>query len=208
MHRPFTGLRLGSALFLCILAATEVYGENAAQSPAPVPMAPYRDPAGEVSFECPAGWKLDNSAAFYIPPYVVSAGLSSRARVVFSPAGNVYEKTNLSSLIFVYAREAEASQQACAAMVVGTQPRKTETMFIHGVPFHHFETTDGGMCHDADQHVYWTYRAGDCYVFEGDMNTLCAGVVDGQRALTEAETQALKRHLYAIPRSIRFAPGK
>jgi hypothetical protein len=171
-------------------------------------MATYTDAAGDLSFDYPAVWKLDNSAAFSVPPHVVSGGLSSQARVVFSPAGNVYQRTNLNSLIFVYGKADKPSQEACTATAVGSEPQKAETILVHGVSFQHFETTVGGMCHDADQQVYWTYRAGTCYVFEGDMNTLCAGVVDGQRALTAAETQALKRHLDAIPQSIRFAAAR
>jgi hypothetical protein len=61
------------------------------------------------------------------------------------------------------------------------------------------------MCHEAKQEVYRTYRNGNCYLFEGDMDTTCSGVVEGHRDLTATETRALMRHLNAIPQSIRFA---
>ena len=64
------------------------------------------------------------------------------------------------------------------------------------------------MCHGAKQEVYRTYRNGNCYLFEGDMERDCFGEVDGQRDLTATETRALMRHLNAIPQSIRFADAR
>ena len=127
-----------------------------------------------------------------------------RVQVVFSPAGNLYQKTTLLGLAFAYVKAPQPSQEACAAMAV-SPASKAETVMINGVPFQHFENEEAGMCHGAKQEVYTTYRNGNCYLFEGDMDTSCSGVRDGQRDLTATETRALMLHLNAIPQSIRFA---
>ncbi len=174
-------------------------------------MAKYTDPEGDVSFEYPVVWKMDTAAKFYLPPHILVGGVLPRAQVIFWPAGNYYAKTTLTALVFAYVKVQTATQAACDAAAMGSIPAKAETVLINGVSFQHFDTGDAGMCHGADQHVYWTYRqsgrqaGGSCYLFEGDMDTSCSGAYPGQRDLTETEKRALNRHLNAIPQSIRFA---
>jgi len=189
----------------------EVYGQsgqNQPQKPAAAPMATYGDPAGDLSFDYPAVWKIDNAAKFYLAPHILEGGLAPQVQVLFLPAGNVYAKTTLTDLVFVYAKSPQASEEACTTLSVGSISAKIETEMINGVSFQHFDTGDAGMCHGVDQHVYWTWRqsagGGTCYLFEGDMHTSCSGAYDGQRDLTAAEKRALLRHLNAIPQSIRF----
>jgi hypothetical protein len=173
-----------------------------------VPMTTYTDPAGVVSFDYPIVWKVDNSAKFYIAPHILQGQASPLVQVIFSPVGNLYAKTNLGDLVFVYAKVQRQSEEACSVLAVGSVPVKPETVLINGKPFQHIDTGDAGMCHGADQHIYWTSRGGTCYLFEGDMHTSCSGAVDGQRNLTNTETRALMRHLNAIPQSIRFAGSR
>jgi len=158
-----------------------VRGQSHPQKPVTVLMATYTDPAGDLSFDYPAVRKIANSANNYIPPYIVMAGVSPQVQVVFSPAGKVYKTTNLANLVFVYAKTVEPSPQTGTTMAMGAQPQKTDTRTIHGLSFQHFHTFDGAMCHEADQQVFWTYRGGTCYVFQGDRNTTYPGMVDGQR---------------------------
>jgi hypothetical protein len=201
--------RLGFSCFAVLFsfavpAAIHGRAQKTANSNPTVPMATYTDPSGEPSFEYPVVWKADTSAKFYIAPHILQAGASPQAQVIFWPAGNYYAKTTLTALVFVYLKLPEPSQEACTAQALSSIPAKADTLLINGVSFHHFDTGDAGMCHGADQHVYWTYRDGTCYLFEGDVHTSCSGAYEGQRELTDTEKRALNRHLSAIPQSIRF----
>ena len=174
----------------------------------PVPMARYSDPDGDVSFEYPAVWKVDNVRKFYLSPRILQDSQVPRVQVVFSPAGNYYAKTNLLGLDFVYVKRQAPSLEACKKLAIGAMQTQVDTISIAGVSFQHFDQGDAGMCHGIDEHVYWTYRNGTCYLFEGDMHTSCSGVTPGQRDLTDSERRALNRHLSAIPRSIEFSKAK
>jgi hypothetical protein len=185
--------------------ASQVSAQNRSRKPVDVPMATYTDPAGDVSFDYPIVWKVDNSAKFYIAPHILQGQFSPLVQVIFSPVGNLYAKTNLGDLVFVYVKVRRQSEEACKVLAVGSVPVKPDTVLINGQPFQHIDTGDAGMCHGADQHIYWTHQGNTCYLFEGDMHTSCSGAVDGQRDLTKTETRALTRHLNAIPQSIRFA---
>jgi len=210
MPKRLSAAQLLVAIFFAAVSA-EAYGSGQPQKPATVPMATYSDPAGDISFDHPAVWKIDNSARFYLAPHILQGGLAPQVQVLFLPTDNYYAKTTLTDLVFVYAESPQPTEQACTALAVGSIPAKAETELINGVSFQHFDTGDAGMCHGADQHVYWTWRqsrqsagGGTCYLFEGDMHTSCSGAYDGQRDLTAAETRALLRHLNAIPQSIRL----
>jgi hypothetical protein len=152
------------------LASLQALGQAVAGKP--VSMATYSDPAGEVSFEYPVVWKIEVVPQFYIDPYIVLSGIKPLASVVFSAEGSGYEKTTLAGLTFTFAKAAKGSALACSTMAAGATTQKTSTVVINAVSFQHFETKDAAMCHEAYQHIYWTYRGGTCWVFEGDMNTI------------------------------------
>jgi len=202
-----TGRRISILVGLAALASLGTFAQSPPPKPAAVPMATYSDPNGDVSFEYPVVWKIDNAPQFYIPVLILQGDRKPQVQVVFSPAGNLYQKTTLLGLAFAYVKTPQPTPEACAAMAV-SPTSKAETVVIDGVSFEHFENEESGMCHGAKQEVYRTYRYGNCYLFEGDMDTSCSGVRDGQRDLTATETRALMRHLNAIPQSIRFAAGK
>jgi hypothetical protein len=195
-------------LSLATLASLRATGQSGAARRAAPPMARYTDPDGDVSFDYPVVWKVDKSPQFYIPPLILMSDRNPRVQVVFSPGGNLYEKTTLHGLVFAYVKMPQPSPEACAAMAVSPTRDKEKTVVINGVSFEHFEMEDAAMCHGVKQEIFRTYRGGVCYLFEGDMDTTCLGAVDGQRELTGTETRALMRHLNAIPQSILFSPGK
>jgi hypothetical protein len=195
---------LSILVVLASLASIGSFGQSGRPKPAAVPMATYHDPAGDVSFDYPVVWKIDNAPQFYIPPFILQGDRKPRVQVVFSTAGNLYEKTTLHGLVFAYVKTSLPSWEVCAAMAVSPMPDKVEPVVINGVSFEHFELEDAAMCHGVKQEVFRAYRDGTCYLFEGDMDTTCLGAVDGQRALSATETRALMRHLNAIPQSIRF----
>ena len=60
------------------------------------------------------------------------------------------------------------------------------------------------MCHEISANIYATYRNDVCHLFEQDFMTVCAGVQEGTRGLTPAETKALQHHLDAIMQSVTF----
>jgi hypothetical protein len=188
-----------AAVFSCQVNAQHLY-----RKPPPVPMATYTDPSGDVAFDYPTVWKIDNSTKFYIAPHILQGGVSPKVQLIFSPVGNIYAKTNLGDLVFLYVKASAHSDEACSRLALGTLAAKPDTVTINGQLFQHVDTGDAGMCHGADQHIYWIRQGGICYLFEGDMHTSCSGAVDGQRDLTKTETRALMRHLNAIPQSIRF----
>jgi hypothetical protein len=193
---------------LAALASLCALAQSSSSKATPVPMATYADPDGDVSFEYPAVWKTDNTQQFYAPTFILMGDRQARMQVVFSPEGNLYEKTTLLGLAFAYVKTVQPSLEACAAMAARDAPDRVETVTINGVSFQHTESEVAGMCHEAKQEIYRTYRNGNCYLFEGDMDTTCSGVAEGHRDLTTAETRALMRHLNAIAQSIRFVAGK
>ncbi len=131
-------LRGGSISILVGLAAFASLGTLAQSGPqksAPVPMATYTDPDGDVSFEYPAVWKIDRSPQFYIRPLILMGGRKPRVQVVFSTAGNLYEKTTLHGLVFAYVKTPQPTPETCAAMAVSPTPDKVETLTVNGVSF-------------------------------------------------------------------------
>jgi hypothetical protein len=198
-----------ATLLMLTAAAYQVLSQSGGGAkPAAVPMATYHDLDGDVWFQYPAAWKIDDTQQFYAPTFILMGDRKARVQVVFYPEGNSYERTTLLGLAFAYVKVPQPSSESCAAMAARDAPDKLETVTIHGAPFEHTESEVAGMCHEAKQEIYRTYRNGSCYLFEGDMDTICSGVADGQRDLTAAETRALMGQLNAIPQSIRFAATK
>jgi hypothetical protein len=203
-----------AALLMCMVAAFQGFGQSGGAKPEAVPVATYSDPDGDVSFEYPAVWKLDNTAKFYLLPDILVGGVLPRAQVIFSSASNYY--ASLTNLVFAYVKKTKVTAAECETAALASTPAKVETVPINGVFFQHFDTGDAGMGHGSDQPVYWTYRelgrqsggSGTCYLFEGDMDTSCSGAYPGRRDLTDSEKRALLRRLNAVPQSIRFAAGK
>jgi len=170
----------------------------------------YSDPATGVTFQYPSVWKKVPKPDTMTQPMILMAGINPVIDFEFSPKGNLYEKTNLVGLDFLYYTAPAANAAACSKIVTDAagSDSKPNTKTIHGVAFQHIQTSNSGMCHEMSADIYSIYRNGACYLFEEDFMNVCAGVVDGTRGLSAAETKALQRHLDAITQSIVFAPVK
>jgi hypothetical protein len=167
----------------------------------------YTDPKNGVSFQYPSVWKTDadpSSAASLVrenPPNITPV-----FAVEFSPEGNLYEKTNLTGLAYIYFATPSPNITACAKLsdVNQGQPPKPTNVIIRGVRFQHSTGGDGGMSQWMTSDAYSTYRSGTCYIFEEIFKTVNAQVAE-KHDLTKAQATALTRHLHAITESIVFA---
>jgi hypothetical protein len=170
----------------------------------------YSDPTTGVTFQYPSVWKKVPKPDAMTQPMFIMAGINPVIDVEFSPKGNLYEKTNLVGLDFLYYTAPATNAAACAKIAVDTAgtDSKPDTKTIHGVAFQHIQTSNSGMCHEMSAEIYSVYRNGVCHLFEEDFMNVCAGVVEGTRGLTDTETKALQRHLDAIMQSVIFAPLK
>ena len=174
----------------------------AAQS---VPLSLFTDPGSGVSFHYPSVWKRVARPETYIPPVVIQRGLQPAVDVEFSPQGNLYEKTNLSGLDFVYATAPTASAPECYKLgEVDTGSVHKEVIQLRGIVYQHASGGGAGMCHEIGTQIYSTYREGVCHLFEQDIMTVCPGVQEGTRGLTATEMKALQHHLDAIMQSVTF----
>lgn len=190
-------------------ASVQVAAAQGAAKPVPVTKKTYTDPEGGVSFQYPALWTFSRDGSTYFTLIIVSAGEPVQAALSFSPKGNYYEHTTLTGLEFLYRRKPTPTRQACEAVLLdnsgdGDPPAP---LTIHGVAYAHLHTGDAEMMKSVEQDGYVTWRGGTCYLFEGDLREISLGV-DGEknRALTNRETQALKRHLSDIMQSVQFTP--
>jgi hypothetical protein len=193
-----------------LLAATGLPG-HAQQAKAsishaaqPVQLTTFTDASNSVSFQYPSIWRRVPKPDAMTQPSLLMAGHKPILDVEFSPQGNLYARTNLVALDFSYYTEPAQSRAACAALGNPDSENRSVTTTINGIPYSHRSGGEGGMCHEISSEVYATWRAGTCHLFEEDFMTLCAGVVDGTRALTPRETKALQRHLDQIMRSVTF----
>lgn len=172
----------------------------------PIPVSIYQDGETGIRFQYPVVWKQVSRSDNYMAPSVLKPDETPKIIVGFSPKGNLYEKTNLSSLTFTFLAPAASSKSACQARVrKDPSVSHTERQTIHGVAYLRGTGGDAGMCHQQKAEVYATYRSGRCYVFEKDFNTSCAFPDQGRRELTETERDALQRHLDAILETVSFS---
>ncbi len=132
-------------------------------------------------FEYPIVWKADASASVSRRTFCGAGVAAGRGHLL---AGReLLRQDDADCAGLRVPQDSGAFAEACTARALGSIPAKPDTLLINGVSFQHFDTGDAGMCHGADQHVYWTYResgsGGACYLFEGDMGTSCSGAYEG-----------------------------
>jgi hypothetical protein len=177
----------------------------------PPPLATYTDPKNGVSFQYPSVWKPVADPTNYGQSLVKenSPNITPVFAVEFSQEGNLYQKTNLTGLAYVYFATPSSNATACATLgdVNQGQPPKPTNTIIHGVRFRHSTGGDGGMSQWMTSDAYSVYRNGACFIFEEIFKTVNAQVAD-KHNLTKAQTTALQHHLDAITQSIVFAPLK
>jgi hypothetical protein len=198
-------------MFLCTIAQRVAGGLlacalSASAQTAHVPLSTWTDSSTGVSFQYPVVWQKVAKPEAMTPPMLFEKGLQPLVDVEFSPKGNVYEKTNLVGLDFLYATTPSATVEACYRLgEAESGDAKKERVTLNGVEYQHAAGGGAATCHEISYDLYSTYRAGMCHLFEEDFMTVCAGVVDGTRGLTPAETKALQGHLDAVMQSVRFS---
>jgi hypothetical protein len=196
-------MRLRNLLLLVLLSLTA----NATRAQ----LTTYTDPKNGVTFQYPSVWKPVADPADYGMSLVRenSNNITPVFAVEFSQEGNLYDKTNLTGLAYVYFAAPSPNITACAAvgdLNQGQPPKPTQTT-IHGLSFQHSTGGDGGMSQWMASDAYSIYRNGTCYIFEEIFKTVNAQVA-GKHDLTKAQTTALQHHLDAITQSIVFTPAK
>ena len=176
-----------------------------------VQLTTYSDPKTGVTFQYPSVWKPVADPANYGQSLVRenSNNITPVFAVEFSQEGNLYEKTNLEGLGYVYFAAPSPNIAACATLgdVNQGQPPKPTYTTIHGLRFQHSTGGDGGMSQWMTSDAYSVYRNGTCYIFEEIFKTVNAQVAE-KHELTKAQATALQRHLDAITQSIVFTPAK
>jgi hypothetical protein len=186
----------------------------AAPAKAPVPMKTFTDPKHGVSFQYPSVWQPDappSSAMSLVTGN--SPNITPVFSVRFSPQGNLYEKTNLTGLAFIYFAAPARNIAACAQLgdvqldAPPPLPKPTYAT-IHGIRYQHATGGDGGMGSWEDSDAYSVYRNGTCYIFEEIFQTVNAGMDPDVHELTKAQAKALQGHLHGITESAVFAPVK
>jgi len=170
-------------------------------------MKTWSDPAIGLTFKYPAVWKLVPQPESYTPPMTLQPNQKPVVDVQFTGAGNLYSKTNLTELDFVYSTQPAESPAACyKAGNIGDDNTKPTLRTIHGVVYSHSGGASAGMCHGISSEAFASFRGRTCHIFEEAFMTVCPGVVEGTRGLTTNETKALQGHLDAIMQSVVFAP--
>jgi hypothetical protein len=203
--------RIRSALLpsLVWLALTTL--SSSAQTPGPVasasPHLHFTDPATGVSFDYPSVWKKVMRSDGFSPPEAFTPDDHLVVMVQFTGAENFYRHTDLEALDFLFLTAKETSAAACEKRVTGLNDDEhplPPPQTINSVRFWHATGGEGSAGHSIDYEVYGTYRGGLCYLFEEDFTEASAGMIDGSRPLTKTERAALRRHLDAIIRTVRF----
>jgi hypothetical protein len=169
------------------------------------PLSTYTNATTGVRFRYPSVWKPVSRPEAQTQPFLFDRGLQPMIDLEFSPKGNLYEKTNLVGLDFVYAAPAASSVAACYKLgEIDSGVAQKEIVTLNDVTYQHAFGGGAGMCHQISSNIYATYRGGLCHLFEQDFMTVCAGVQEGTRGLTPMETKALQGHLDAIMQSVTF----
>jgi hypothetical protein len=168
-------------------------------------LAHFRDPGTKVSLDYPNIWSTSSRSPAYLggqipPSYGQPVFVAS-----FSPVGNLYQKTVLTSLVFIFSTKTVPSAASCAAGLQASAPASPTPAAYNGVSYQEYSTGDAGMCHEQQATVDIAYRKDlrRCFAFERDFNTECFGAGDNKRRLTPQETQALQHHLDAIMQSVQ-----
>ncbi len=176
-----------------------------------IPTRTYQDPKYGVQFRYPTVWTpVAATEIGYLGSAITGIDKASkvdfRAAVRFSPDNNLYSKTDLSYLAFVYAVAPAPTAQVCDKLATSSidPGDHRQTITVAGVNFTQVEGGDAAMMHRLSSEVDWTWRNGHCFLFEQDFAGIAPKVKEGSRPLTSAEEKSLQRHLSAILASVRF----
>jgi hypothetical protein len=162
-----------------------------------------------VTFRYPAKWSFTEKNNFYSPFSIASKDSPAGGIVFFSSNGgyNPYPRTNLTGVEFVYANRQAASAEECLKHVLqdAGEVKTPEAKKMNGMNCVYAQIFNGGMCHQITEDIYATSGGAICYLFDLAVETRCAGVVDGERALTSDELAQIHSSLETILSSVEIS---
>ena len=169
----------------------------------------YRDPSHGVSFQYPSVWRPMQPGTGYLPqPAFTEVARKPLITQAFSPAGNVYADTVLSSLSFSYTAQPGSDAAACAALPgkAFQSAAGSRKLTYNGRSYTEEDGGDAGMCHQLSSTLDSTLQGSTCLLFERDLATVCpfSKSATEPRPLTANEQAALQRHLDAVMASVRI----
>jgi hypothetical protein len=172
----------------------------------------FTDPAYGVTFRYPAKWNFSAGNEFYSPVSITSSDSPPRGVVFFKDDGgyNSYPKTNLNGAEFVCVNRKTASAKECSALALqgegNAKPLAAKT--INNIDYTHAKAENAGMCHQVQEDVYAAYRNQSCYLFDLAIHTICAGVKDNTRGITNTELAQVEASLEKILTSVEISDAK
>jgi hypothetical protein len=204
--------RLGKAILFTLAVSSVVAVAQIRQNAS---LKNYSDLQYGVSFQYPSTWNSDPSRGFYIQaqilipdhPPLANVGFGGSQKSDYTP----YPGTNLLGVQFVYVVSLTPTAKQCQDATQSGEGSATTTQeSINGVPYQHISSSNAGMCHQANEQIYSTYRAGRCYLFDAVIETACGGgTIEGARDITPAELTSISKQLTQIMHSVKIAePGK
>lgn len=173
----------------------------------------FSDPDYRVTFRYPAKWNYSVGNEFYTPVMIASPDNPPRGFVYFDSINggyNPYPRTNLIGAEFVYANRHETSTDECLKSVLqgDANAKILGTEEINGVSYIHAQTASAGMCHQYSEDIYATHKNGTCYLFDLAAQTLCPGIVDNMRTITNSELTQVHASLEKILSSVEISAIK
>ena len=201
---------MSEKLLLCLVILGGVVGSGDGQS---ARLKSYVDPEYGVSFRYPAGWKVDDSLAFYLGTQILLDPDSSegpdKARAIvgferkLNAQGEYPDGVNLSGAEFVYLVLPHTDQEHCYARLGQDGEGWTQSqVVIKGVTYRRVEGGDAGMNHGATRDIYGAFENGRCYLFEGDIHTTTG---NNPRSLSGAQLRKLQSQIAAVMKSVKLS---
>jgi len=184
------------ALFLTAAAAN-------AQHPYDwTPTQTFTDAAHGVAFQVPHAWRRTTESQSMFTPMLMMVIKDPKPTVVFYD--RPYANTNVSALYFTYAHKRTTDASACnqLADLGDDQDTKPRTIMINHIRFIDHAVGGAGLGSSADGHLYSTFRAATCYLFE--TTTALSNNVDGIHLLKQPAYAAIDAHLLAIMKTVQF----
>jgi hypothetical protein len=193
----FSGLTLTIALFATTANTQQPYRWTPSQT--------YTDASSGITFQLPPAWqRTTESQSMYTPTLMVLK--DPKPTVVFfdAPSRGHYGNTNLAALYFTYSHTRTANAAACdqLANLGDDEDTKPRTIILNHIRYTDHAVGDAGLGSSADGHLYSTYRAGICYLFE--TTTALSNNVENIHFLKPTDYAAIDAHLLAILQTVRF----
>lgn len=169
----------------------------------------FDDPPSGIHFRYPASWKILRGDEAHGPDPIFTEGPNAPTphAVRVSSTQDTWPKlannTNFTGADFIFNIEPGTSGKDCMDRI-GRPLGALETKRINGVPFLHTTFERAWTCHEVSESIYVDYRAHACYMFDLVVNTICAGVIEGEREWTPAEKKQVYAQLEQILSTVRI----